>query len=74
MEVRQAPDGTWKIEYLPNGAYGWAQSWPVAMWLAHEASLRISKRHRVYWSPNGKAWMIRRAFMLGALTEQGTGR
>lgn len=61
----------WRIEYLPNGAYGWAEQWDVAQGLAHFASMKLLKRHRVYWSSRGNCWMIRRAFMLGALTDDG---
>lgn len=60
---RVAGDG-FKIEVRPLGAYGWADDWMLAVTLATVASRGIGKRHRVYWSYNGAAWMIRRAFVL----------
>jgi hypothetical protein len=55
---------THRFELLENGAYGWAQKWSLAMTFANAASGQLGKRHRVYWSPRGKAWMVRRAFDL----------
>jgi hypothetical protein len=55
---------THKFELLENGAYGWAQKWSMAMTFANAATETLNKRHRVYWSPNGKVWMVRRAFNL----------
>lgn len=52
----------WKLELLESGGYGWAEYWWLAYLLAQHSSAILGKRHRVYWSPQGRAWMVRRAF------------
>lgn len=54
----------WKLELLESGGYGWAEYWWLAFLLAQHSSAILGKRHRVYWSPQGRAWMVRRAFCL----------
>lgn len=60
--ARRMFDGRdFSVEYLGKGAFGWAEEWRRAADFAVDASVRYQKRHRVYWSEQGRAWMIRRA-------------
>ena len=55
-----------KVEWLRTAAFGWSSDWPTAMSVATRAARKYGQRHRVYWSPQANAWMIRRAFDLSA--------
>jgi hypothetical protein len=51
-----------KLELLNSGAYGWLSRWESATRIAHFCSSAYGKRHRVFWSREGRCWMIRRAY------------
>ena len=61
-QVRALNDGRdYQVDLLAKGAFGWAQRWEDAITWALFASKRYERRHRVFWSSGGNAWMIRRA-------------
>jgi hypothetical protein len=53
---------TSRVDWLAKGAYGWALDWAIALQIANVAAGSYGKRHRVYWSCEGRCWMIRRAY------------
>lgn len=60
----QIESPTMAFELLNTAVFGWAFKWSTAMQVATLGSAHYQQRHRVYWSPQGKAWMVRRAFDL----------
>lgn len=49
------------FEALKNGCYGWSVDRDTAIDMANDAARCYRQRHRVYWSPAARAWMVRRA-------------
>ncbi len=59
----------YSVDRLAKGALGWAERFDTAVAIASYEAGRYGKRHRVFWSYLGEAWLIRRAFVREAEEE-----